>query len=103
VAGLDDIDHDPVIAPVLDLSLVEEEAQRLASIVSAPNIDTDYSYRQAATIASTRTAALEDSASEAGGVRFKQNIYAPEQLSTSDIYRQTRNQLRVAAEELDVP
>jgi hypothetical protein len=38
-----------------------------------------------------------------GEVNFEQNIYAPKQLSTSDIYKNTRNQIRLAKEELSIP
>jgi phage-related protein len=37
------------------------------------------------------------------GVTYQQNIYAPTQLSTSDIYKQTRNQITIAKEELSIP
>jgi hypothetical protein len=35
-------------------------------------------------------------------VLFEQNIYAPTELSTSDIYKQTRNQITIAKEELSI-
>jgi hypothetical protein len=35
-------------------------------------------------------------------IKFEQNNYSPESLSTADIYRKTRNQLAMAKEELAV-
>jgi hypothetical protein len=33
---------------------------------------------------------------------FEQNIYSPTQLSATDIYKQTRNQIALAKEELGI-
>jgi hypothetical protein len=38
-----------------------------------------------------------------GDVIFNQEINAPTELSASEIYKQTRNQITMAKEELDVP
>ena len=37
------------------------------------------------------------------GITYQQNIYAPTQLSMTDIYKQTRNQITMAKEELSIP
>jgi hypothetical protein len=36
-------------------------------------------------------------------INFEQNIYAPTALSTNDIYRNTRSQIVLAKEELNIP
>jgi hypothetical protein len=49
---------------------------------------------------------LENSLDQPTGVRgvtFNQTINAPEQLSSADIYKQTRNQITMAKEELNIP
>jgi len=94
-------DFNPTITPVLDLSSVAQDAKQLSRY-----IEPSYSYAQASTIAATaNTQADETNVAPVvpGQVSFEQNIYAPKQLSTSDIYRQTRNQITMAKEELSIP
>jgi hypothetical protein len=101
-------DATPTITPVLDTTLVRDEAQRIASYISdlstvvSPN--TFGTAQLIATSPSPRQTTIDALPAEGrGGVSFEQNIYAPEQLSTGDIYKQTRNQITLAKEELDVP
>lgn len=102
---IDDID--PVITPVLDLSQVRRDAALLATLIPDGSLTPDFSYSQARNIAST-TRPIEDESTTGtptgpSEVTFEQNIYAPKQLSTGDIYRQTRNQIAMAKEELAIP
>jgi len=64
-----------------------------------------YSYNQAHSIAATTFAESDaiKAPAGAGEVKFEQNIYAPTQLSTSDIYKNTRNQITMAKQELSIP
>ena len=88
----------PKITPILDLTQVKTDAKELTQLLGA-----DSSYLAASNIASTRldfeNAAEVDAARD---VSFVQNNYSPSQLSTADIYRQTRNQIALAKEELEV-
>jgi tape measure domain-containing protein len=107
VTQLEDMgEFSPVITPVLDLTRVAADSKLISDYLpgTAPFTPT-YSYAQASTIASTTipTSDTETTASTAGGVKFEQNIYAPSQLSTADIYKQTRNQITMAKEELSIP
>ena len=85
-----DLDTQPTIRPVLDLSDVESKAGRLNAM---------FSREQAVTISGSRSkSSIGDSQSESksssGGdtYTFTQNNYSPKALSKTDIYRQTKNQ-----------
>lgn len=95
----------PVITPVMDLTRIAQDAKTLSGMVGGGGVvSPTLSYEQARNIASTSTR-LEDQAFAAAPseVKFEQNIYAPKQLSNSDIYKQTRNQITMAKEELSIP
>lgn len=83
------LDAEPTIRPVLDLSSVEHGATRLSSLLSQ---------RKAATIRIGMAPEEERSTDTAGSFRagntytFTQNNYSPKALSRLDIYRQTKNQ-----------
>lgn len=98
-------DFQPTITPVLDLSMVEKDAMGIGSILGGASVASPVrTYNQANAIASTELE--QDSGFTASGgvteVKFEQNNYSPESLSTADIYRQTRNQITIAKEELDI-
>src|SRR5262252_600667 len=96
----------PVITPVLDLTQVAADASLVNDMIqNSPGIPAAFSIAQAQTIASTPTQAapsMEPATAGAEGIKFEQNIYAPEQLSTADIYKNTRNQITIAKEELNI-
>ncbi|MET0786111.1 MAG: hypothetical protein ABWY25_05345, partial [Paenisporosarcina sp.] len=101
-------EFNPVITPVLDLTGVRSDAQRIADYVNnVTPITAAASIAQAQLIATspnnTRPDETGATVSGDGAVKFEQNIYAPTQLSTADIYRQTRNQIAMAKEELKIP
>jgi tape measure domain-containing protein len=98
----------PTITPVLDLTEVKSGAQKISDYIStSPPMNLNLTYAQASSIASTPSSLIapttEDMTKVGSGVNFQQNIYAPEQLSTSDIYKQTRNQITMAKEALKIP
>jgi tape measure domain-containing protein len=90
------MDMDPVISPVLDLSSVEQEASKLASLIPTSMITATASFDQAALI-SSQTAALAVApiapTAAPTSVTFEQNNYSPDPLSNIEIYRQTNNQI----------
>jgi len=93
----DDIEVDPVITPVLDLSKVQREAKNLDGLTNVTPITAAASFGQAATI-SAEKARVETTATTQGGqagptFEYTQNNYSPEKLSDVEIYRQTKNQL----------
>jgi hypothetical protein len=99
---LEDMDEfHPTITPVLDLTQIQAGAKALASMIPSTA-----SYLQAADISRRLRPGAEETTADItgqGDVKFEQNIYAPKQLSTGDIYRQTRNQIMLAKEELKIP
>jgi hypothetical protein len=101
MSGLSDgvaaeIDPNPVITPILDLSQVRTQAQELSALTNTVPITAAASYGHASSIsASTPTTQAEDPnvAKAAASVTFEQNNYSPSALSEVEIYRQTKNQL----------
>ena len=90
------IDVDPTITPVLDLSQVERDAKKLGGLTNVTPITAAASYGQATAISDAQQKALAESgqAAQAGNVfNYEQNNYSPEKLSDVEIYRQTKNQL----------
>lgn len=103
--GLDDLN--PVITPVLDLTRVEGEAKKLAGLMGISSISPDVSYDRARLISHTNqsqngsdVAPVDSGPTE---IVFNQFINSPTELSTNDIYRNTRSQIALAKEELSIP
>lgn len=92
----DDIDSQPTIRPVLDLSDVESKSQRLNALFSrsqALSISTG--------IKASRDQEIQNEAgnlSTGNSYNFVQNNYSPKALSRIEIYRQTRNQFSAMKE-----
>lgn len=104
-----EMDVNPVISPVLDLSQVKRESGKLGGIIDPGAITAGVSYSAAAAIAAERVASqtpsTADSRSTGGStapteVNLTQNNYSPKALSTSEIYRQTKSQMALAKEAL---
>ncbi|MET0786517.1 MAG: tape measure protein [Paenisporosarcina sp.] len=100
-------EFDPTITPVLDLTRIAQDAGKISDYIQdAEKLTPSYSFDQARTI-SASTNAIQDDADSAQfastEVKFEQNIYAPRQLTTSDIYKNTRNQITMAKKELNIP
>jgi tape measure domain-containing protein len=105
MAGLSDalsseIDADPTITPVLDLSQVQQDADSMKKIMdNLVPITAASSYGQAATISAAQKAALADAEAKAAigtNITFEQNNYSPQALTPIEIYRQTQNLLAQA-------
>lgn len=87
-----ELDAQPTIRPVLDLSNVERGVARLTNM---------FSRDQAIGISSIRNANSElenqnrsdSSGSEGKTINYVQNNYSPKALSPTDVYRRTKNQL----------
>jgi hypothetical protein len=104
LAGMDEFN--PVITPVLDLTKVQMASRNLNSLMAVSSITPEVSYDRARLISTTTD--LESTSSEGTAytgpseITFEQNIYAPEALSTNDIYRNTKSQIVLAKEELGI-
>ena len=98
-------DMNPTITPVLDLSQIAADAKKIGAYIQGSNkLVPTLSLQQARAISTSATTAPDESAETTGPskVNFEQNIFAPKQLSTADIYKQTRNQIAMAKEELSI-
>lgn len=87
-----DLDTEPTIKPVLDLSEIQKGAGQINAL---------FSRRQAASIGGQISANVSEKANLQNGFNnqnggatynFTQNNYSPKSLSRTDIYRQTKNQ-----------
>lgn len=91
-----EIDANPVITPVLDLTQVRSQSEELAALTQVAPTTAGVSTDQASAISSAQTAAQVEQANIPPGgtsVKFEQNNYSPEALSEIEIYRQTKNSL----------
>jgi hypothetical protein len=99
-------DINPVITPVLDLSQVRLGAQDIDKMMAKASIGADVSIERARILADVSNS--QNGSTEAPvqpvqqDIKFEQNIYAPEALSTNDIYRSTKSQIALAKEELKI-
>lgn len=106
---MSDMDEmNPVITPVLDLTRVERDAKKIhGHIHDKRRLSIDTSRNSAKSIAKSHNARNDEPTSDPvappASINFEQVINAPTQLSTSDIYKATRNQIRIAKEELRIP
>lgn len=96
ILGNELVDFEPVIAPVLDLSRVKEEASSLADILSAPafNIDSVTSNAQNANNGFEDNRNFGDDPDDSAGfgnTYYYQTNNSPKALSEVEIYRQTKN------------
>jgi len=88
-----EMDSDPKITPVLDLTTIRGQVQELQGLTAVAPITAAVSLKAASSISPLQPD--EQLAAAAGGsvVTFEQNNYSPEALPAIEIYRQTRNQL----------
>lgn len=94
----DDMDLNPVITPVLDLSKVHTESAKLDSMLYNKQLQVDTSTANAAVVAAAVKASQEMTSTDVesdmvSAITFIQNNNSPKELSPSEIYRQTNNQL----------
>lgn len=102
----EEIDVNPVIAPVLDLDKFRKEAGYIQKVMDTESMTAGVSYGRAASISqdyevNRQTAATAIAEKEAATIKFEQNNYSPKALSHVEIYRNTRNQLALAKEALN--
>lgn len=100
-------EFNPTITPVLDLSSVTRDAKAINSLVSATNVSAQVSFQNADLIARTTDLRRDQTPTETQPtgpteVKFEQNIYSPTPLTANEIYRNTKNQIALAKEELKI-
>lgn len=98
-ALLDDMDMQPTIRPVLDLTDVRRGFGAVGSMASSSRISvgTSYSSAKDASIGYHTNKMIELSGVAANNTQlnYVQNNYSPKAISAADLYRQTKNQLSV--------
>lgn len=92
-----ELDTQPVIRPVLDLSEINKDSLKILDVVSttasAEKVNTSVnSGRISPMNVEESLNKFKSELSKAGGVSFVQNNYSPKALSRVEIYRQTNNQ-----------
>lgn len=93
---MSNIDTNPAITPILDLTQVRSQTGELAALTDVSPITAAASYQQASAISSQQSVASTDAPDVAVGgthVQFVQTNNSPVALSEIEIYRQTKNQL----------
>lgn len=93
----ENLTYSPKITPILDMDQFKKDASGLNGLIGDQKVTAKGIAR-----ARNQPAPISSSGESGGDVVFEQNIYSPKELSASEIYRQTRNQITIAKEELDV-
>jgi len=101
---LSNMDMEPTIRPVLDLSDIKKKTSSINSMLATSDLSLDSAYAKATSISIEQRAAKESSqvtqepTVQTGDttISFVQNNNSPKALSATEIYRQTRNQISAA-------
>jgi tape measure domain-containing protein len=102
----DNIDPNPTITPVLDLTELQKNAGQIDKVLAGTKqISLKVSTAQATTMSNAHPSNQPppdngDEPGLGGDVIFNQNNYSPKALDAVTVYRQTKNQLSVAKEAL---
>lgn len=87
----------PVISPVLDLTSIRKDADRIGSMFRTTPIALDATYSKAQDASSgyqaNQAVGVPDGGEGGTTINFNQTNNSPKPLSTGDIYRQTNNQI----------
>lgn len=102
---LDNMDVQPTITPVLDLSAIRKDAALIGGVLNGDSLDVRSTYQQASALSSEEEARRRDLDSDDGSgggdtINYTQNNYSPKALSDAEIYRKTNNQISKKKEEL---
>lgn len=102
----DNINADPTIRPVLDLSAIKRDANQIGTYLGEHDIRATSSYAAAKALsADYRLPSADESASntaESSPITFNQYNNSPKALSEAEIYRNTKNQISTAKGALKV-
>jgi phage-related protein len=99
----------PTITPVLDLSSVQKDATKISGLVAPNALAVSTSFQSASAISADQQAATAATSATAAAamppvtVKFEQTNNSPKALSTTEIYRQTNNQLSQFKAALKIP
>ena len=102
-----DPNMNPTITPVLDLSKLTQDANKMSGILATPSVDASVSYARAVDISNETQASQEQAwemaqqASQPKDVKIEQNNYSPKAIDSVTQYRQTKNLFALTKEALD--
>ena len=99
-------EYQPTITPVLDLTKVAAEASKINGMMGVGTLTPNASFKNARIISADHANRRTDTSLDVQAtksVEFHQTINAPKELSTADIYTNTRTQIQMAKEELSIP
>lgn len=101
----DNMDANPTIRPVLDLSAIKKDGALVAGMITPPTLTLGATYEKASSIAATdrarREAASNNSTTEAvtsvpgDTIVYNQTINSPKAISKAETYRNTKNLLSI--------
>lgn len=95
----DEMDSDPTITPILDLTKVKEDAKKMADMTNVVPITAATSFGQASAISAAELDRVQELVAAKAAppvLKFEQNNTSPKALTEAEIYRQTNNQLAQA-------
>jgi tape measure domain-containing protein len=102
-----DPNMNPTVTPVLDLTQLTQEANKMNGILANPAVDASVSYARAVDISTETQASQEQAwemamaASQPKDVKIEQNNYSPKAIDSVTQYRQTKNLFALTKEALD--
>lgn len=90
------LDFEPTIRPVVDLSAIEASGSQIDSMFGMKKLNLSLATIKAANVSTTgqtTSDSVTQQSKQPANIQFTQNNYSPKELSRVDIYRQTKNQL----------
>jgi len=94
---LDDMDIDPTITPVLDLTNIKRDSKEIGRLFGGQKVNLSSGAREKAKLFNRPlvpvTTSKENTPAVGTTISYTQNNYSPKALSRIEIYRQTRNQI----------
>lgn len=108
----DDMNLEPIIKPVLDLSSIQQGSALIGNILGPTSLDVSGNYAKASSLSSAYRTGQESGDSEALNgsngssgtgvvINLTQNNSSPKTLSRAEIYRDTRNLISVAKKKFE--
>lgn len=92
----DNMDFNPTITPVLDLSKIQENAALISGLLTPPTLDVQGSYARATVLAQEQQETAPKTTEETSSgttVNYTQYNNSPKAINAADVYRNTKNQL----------
>ena len=94
-----DMDFNPTITPVLDMTAIEQGGSQIQNLLGVPKLNLSVASMKAASIktgeTTTQTEPTTQTSQPTSNISFTQINNSPKALSRIDIYRQTKNQLSI--------